>query len=217
MKLSAAQLESYQRDGYLVVPGLFPAEQMDAALDACDRISYGTGFDAWKASGAKTPAADGIRNSPAAGRSQFPTGDPALDRLICNDDYLDIFEQLLGTTRMSYCNAHLFVRSGPNDNRHEPEPWQGYHIDHDTNSILPPWIGTGAFDYVNSHVMLHDVLDDGAPMQMIPGSHLQLTRNLVQWARDGVASARGMFDDIRKVPEFSKPAGVTGPKGTATV
>ena len=106
------------------------------------------------------------------GRAQFPTGADALDRLIENDGYLDVFEQCLGA-EASYCNAHLFMRSGPTDERHAEHPWQGYHIDHYTNCFLPPSRGVGAFDYVNSGVYLHDVEEDGAPMHVIPGSHRQ--------------------------------------------
>jgi len=43
---------------------------------------------------------------------QFPVGADALDRLIENETYLDIFTQCLGD-EPAYCNAHLFLRSGP--------------------------------------------------------------------------------------------------------
>ena len=66
---------------------------------------------------------------------------------------------------------HLFMRSGPTDKRHPDNSWEGYHIDHYTNCLLPPYDQTGRFDYVNSGVYLHDVEDDGAPMLVIPGSH----------------------------------------------
>jgi len=204
MKLTEEQLNRYRRDGYIIVPDIFPADQMDAALGACDKITYGSSFDSWKAAGAKESVGDGISSKAQHGRAQFPSGERALDRLIENDDYLDIFEQLLGTSQLHYCNAHLFVRAGPNDKRHEPEAWQGYHIDHDTNTFLPPWVGPGHFDYVNSGVFLHDVEEDGAPMQIIPGSHIPTARYLSQWARDGIANARGGINDIRKIPGISE-------------
>jgi ectoine hydroxylase-related dioxygenase (phytanoyl-CoA dioxygenase family) len=218
MKLSSAQMDAFHRDGYLIVPDVFTAKEMDAALAACDQITYGSSFEEWKVAatkGEKSAVADGISAKAANGRAQFPTGSDALDRLIRNDDYLDCFEQLFGTTHLHYCNAHLFVRSGPNDKRHADEVWQGYHIDHDTNTFLPPWTGCGAFDYINSGVYLHDVLDDGAPMQILPGSHKDLVQNLTQWTREGIASARGAFDDIRKIPSFAKPLNCTGKKGSA--
>jgi len=215
MKLTPAQLQQYHQNGYIIVPNVFSSGEMDAALAACDRITYGKSFDEWKAAGASEAVADGITAKANAGRAQFPTGDDALDRLVCNDTYLDIFEQLLGTTQLHYCNAHLFVRAGPSDKRHSPEAWQGYHIDHDTNTFLPPFVATGTFDYVNSGVFLHDVLPDGAPMQMLPGSHLDLVRNLDRWVRDGLANPMGGFDDIRKIDEFAPPVDCTATKGSA--
>ena len=175
MSLTQTQLDQFHRDGYIVVPDVFSDAEMDAAQEAMDNIFYGKRFDAWLAEvdgGRADGVSDGFTttHNHQEGRAQFPTGAHALDCLIENETYLDIFEQCLGD-RPAYCNAHLFLRSGPTDKRHAEHPWQGYHIDHYTNCLLPPADQVGLYDYINSGVFLHDVLDDGAPMLVIPGSH----------------------------------------------
>ena len=65
-----------------------------------------------------TPGEEGVsdgfttNHDQKTGRVQFPVGADALDRLIENETYLDIFTQCLGD-EPAYCNAHLFLRSGP--------------------------------------------------------------------------------------------------------
>lgn len=218
MKLTEHQLESFRRDGYLLVENVFDPNLMDEALQAVDRIIYGKSFaevlaeaDQGKFQGEKN-AFTGEGNT---GRSQFPTSVELLDRLIENEDYLDLFEQLLGDKPV-YNNGHLFVRSGPTDKRHPEHPWQGYHIDHDTNTFLPPHEdGLGRFDYINSGVYLHDVDLDGAPMHVIPGSHRQIAGLLLRLIEEGNWSGRNGISDIRPIKEFASPAPTSGPKGAA--
>ena len=122
MSLTPAQLDQFHRDGYIIVPDLFSADEMDDALAAMEQIFYGQSFQQWLADcdrGDASGVSDGFTTTHdhSEGRSQFPVGAPALDRLIENETYLDIFEQCLGA-KASYCNAHLFMRSGPTDKRH---------------------------------------------------------------------------------------------------
>lgn len=209
MNLSTEQLTTFDRDGYIVVPGLFEPAQIHEATREIESTTYGRSFDAWLAereSGA-------VESQPfQAGRSQFPTGIRALDSLLENDDYLDCFAACLGSSEMSYCNAHLFVRSGFNDNRHAPEPWQGYHIDNDTCSFLPPHPDYKRYGYINSWVALSNVDEDGAPLHVIPGSHRQIAEVLPRLAKSGDAIRDG-FNDIRIVPEFADPVPVIAKAG----
>lgn len=219
MALTNMQLEQYRRDGFIIVPDVYTAAEMREALEAMERIFYGKTFaehlaDLDASSGATAGVKDGFHEG-GHGRAQFATGVDALDRLIENDNYLDIFEQCLGTDRIAYCNAHLFMRSGPTDKRHAANPWEGYHIDHDTNTFLPPSARVGLYDYVNSGVYLHDVEDDGAPMHVIPGSHTLLAEMLPRWFEEGSASGRGSFPDIREITEFAKPIPTVAKAGSA--
>ena len=101
MSLTAFQLAQFQRDGYIIIPDLFADGEMHAAVAAMDQIFYGKSFDTWLAdcdAGQAVAASDGFTTSHdhETGRSQFPTGADALDDLIENETYLDIFEQCLG-------------------------------------------------------------------------------------------------------------------------
>ena len=214
MLLDQDQLDAFHRDGFILVEDLFDAKEMTAALNDMEHIFYGKSYVEYLEELDNTGITDSVEptvtNSVAHygdtkyGRAQFPTGFGALDRLIENDAYLDVFAQCLGTNDVSYCNAHLFMRSGPTDKRHPDHSWQGYHPDHGTNTFLPLSRAVGTFDYINSGVYLHDVDDDCAPMHVIPGSHRQ--------AADVVL--RGGLDDIRKIPEFAEPLPTSAKAGS---
>ncbi|MDA0840177.1 MAG: phytanoyl-CoA dioxygenase family protein [Planctomycetota bacterium] len=218
MSLNQQQLEQFHREGYIIVPDVFDSDAMDAALKEVDLITYGKSFaevleDADK--GILQDEKNAFSGEGNAGRAQFPTGIEALDRLFENEEYLDIFEQLLGD-KPSYCNAHLFVRSGPTDKRHSEHPWEGYHTDHDTNCFLPPSSNVGPFDYVNSGAYLHDVEMDCAPMRVIPGSHLQLAGLIPRLIAEDNWNGRSGIKDIRKIPEFAEPVPTVATKGSAS-
>ncbi len=213
-----AMLEQFQRDGYVLVPDVFTAEEMDAALDAMERNFYGKPYASWLNDyneGNIGSVGDGFttKQDEVVGRSQFPVGDPALDRLIENERYLDLFEMFLGDLP-SYCNAHLFMRSGPVDKRYPDQPWSGYHADHNTNCVLPPSPDAARFSYVNSGVYLHDVTEDGAPMLLVPGSHTRAADVFTEgWSTDNMAGA-SQVRDIRKAG-LKDPVPAVGTRGSA--
>jgi ectoine hydroxylase-related dioxygenase (phytanoyl-CoA dioxygenase family) len=97
---------------------------------------------------------------------------------------------------------------------YKPNCWEGYHIDHDTNSYLPPISELSLFAYVNCHVFLHDVDDNCAPMQVIPGSHYIVAKKFLDYFEQGLMSDRGNFTDIRNCPQFTKPISIKGKKGS---
>ena len=108
----------------------------------------------------------------------------------------------------SSCDQDLLTSAIPDN------PWEGYHIDHYTNCLLPPYDQTGRFDYVNSGVYLHDVEDDGAPMLVIPGSHKVAGPAFVR-ALDHDNAAGGSFKDLRQATELAAPVPATGRQGSA--
>ena len=216
MLLTPNQLDRFHRDGFILIEDLFDPEEMTAALNDMEKIFYGKSYAEYLIELDKTGQANSVEptvtNAVAHygdtehGRAQFPTGFDSLDRLIENETYLDIFAQCLGTDDVSYCNAHLFMRSGPTDQRHSEHPWQGYHADHGTNTFLPISNTIGSFDYVNSGVYLHDVDDDCAPMHVIPGSHRQAAEVLLKFG-SGIT-------DRREVPAFAQPVPASAKAGS---
>lgn len=211
-------LEQFQRDGYIFVPDVFSADEMDAALNAMERNFYGKPYASWLEDferGEQVSVGDGFttKQDEVVGRSQFPVGNPALDRLIENERYLDLYELFLGD-RPSYCNAHLFMRTGPVDERYPDESWSGYHVDHNTNCVLPPSTDAGRFSYVNSGVYLHDVTDDGAPMLLVPGSHARAAEVFGEGWEEGNMAGVSHVRDIRKAG-LAAPVPAVGPRGSA--
>lgn len=207
MPLDQNQIDAFRRDGFIIVDGLFDPEEMAAARSSMEELFYGKSFSEYlaeydrtgKAGPVEVRAMVSIDNNGYTeyGSAQFPTGLEALDRLITNEEYLRIFAQCLGTNDVSYCNSGLFMRSGPTDQRHSEHPWQGYHVDHFTNSFLPPSEAIGLYEYINSWVFLHDIDTDGAPIHVIPGSHHQATYVFLRLGSH--------IDDIRKAPELAEP------------
>jgi hypothetical protein len=214
MSLTPEQRASFERDGFVIVRGLFDAEQMRAAREEVEKITYGKSFADYVAShtGDEKKGDYELSAQGEHGRSQFPTGLPILDGLLENERYLDCFADCLESEDLHYCNGHLFVRSGPDDTRFSAEKWQGYHIDDNTCSFLPPNPNWRQYAYVNSWVMLHDIEEDGAPLQVIPGSHRQIADLLPGLVARGDA-IRGFYRDIREIEEFAPPISVTGKAG----
>jgi len=215
--LTAQQLDAYHRDGFLTVPDVYRAEDMDTALSELDGIVYGMPYQDWAApfatGGSRPPAPDGASQVANPGRTHFPTGVDVLDRLVENKTYLDIVCDLLETEDITYINGHLFIRSGPTDTRHPANPWEGFHFDHQTASYLPPCNQPNAYDYIGSGILLHDVTEDCAPTAMIPGSHRIVSSILPRLAKEGVYQSGG-FTDVRKVPEFAARTPFIGKRGS---
>jgi len=103
MPLSKNQLEDFYRDGFILVPDLFDPNQMKAALSEMETIFYGKNFSKFLSEMDNGSTVSSVEPTPTVavphygnteyGRAQFPTGADALDRLIENDEYLDIFEK----------------------------------------------------------------------------------------------------------------------------
>ena len=63
MSLTPAQLDQFYRDGYIIVPDLFTADEMDAALAAMEQIFYGQSFQQWLSDSNRGDAALGSRTA----------------------------------------------------------------------------------------------------------------------------------------------------------
>lgn len=217
--LTDAQREQFHRDGYLVLPDLFDAGHMREAMTEVERIYYGGPYAEYleRFTPDEPRVMSGLHGETNHGRTAFPTGLDVLDRIIEHEDYLDALEQCLGTDDLSFCSSHLFMRSGPTDSRHSEHPWQGYHIDHNQNSFLPPHPDVDGTAYVNSVVYLHDVDEDCAPTHVIPGSHRTLFDVLERTIVESIFTNKGLIEDIREIPEFPEAVKLTAKAGTAVI
>ena len=103
MLLDQDQLDAFHRDGFILVEDLFDAKEMTAALNDMEHIFYGKSYVEYLEELDNTGITDSVEptvtnsvghyGDTKYGRAQFPTGFGALDRLIENDAYLDVFAQ----------------------------------------------------------------------------------------------------------------------------
>jgi hypothetical protein len=151
--LTTAQRAAMIRDGYVVLPGFFPAEAMAEAHAAANRV-FAPSFADWEAAGR--------RNTLPHQRRLFPWGEEALDRIAVDDGLRAIAQQLLGTRSILLCEAHLGAKY-PGSGGDQP------HTDHHGNSLGPE--PTDPLEMLRSPVFfvyLTDVGPDEAPIEMIP-------------------------------------------------
>ena len=149
MQLTAEQLAAWKRDGIIVVPNVYPQTVIAPALEevegnAYDGLTYAEYRAKWD------PQPDALKSAyeknsdmqrlagPFGKALHFPTGLEAVDKLLENEAYLSIAQQLLGTEEIRLGYGQIFLREGLTDSRHSEHPWQGYHIDNATNAALPP-------------------------------------------------------------------------------
>ena len=152
MQLTTEQQATWKQDGIIVVPNVFSPEAFVPALEEIERNAYDdltyaeyrakwdAQPDALKSAYEKNDAMQQLAG-PFGKALHFPTGLEAVDKLLENEAYLTIAQQLLGTEEIRLGYGQIFLREGLTDSRHSEHLWQGYHIDNATNSPLPPHLG----------------------------------------------------------------------------
>ena len=225
MQLTTEQLATWERDGIIVVPNVFPQEVIAPALEEIERNAYdGLTYAEYHAKWGPQPEAlksayqkhnDMQRLAGPFGKAvHFPTGLEAVDKLIENEAYLAIAKQLLDTEEIRLGYGQIFFREGLTDSRHSEHPWQGYHIDNATNSPLPPHPDWQRYGYVLTAIFVHDIELDGAPMLVCPGSQNQLDKI---WAKyPGRAGGMGIPDLREFKEELADPVPLTAKAGSVS-
>lgn len=151
--LTTAQRDTLVRDGYVVLPGFFAPDAIDAARAAVNRV-FAPSFVDWLAAGRQ--------NTLERPRLLFPWGEAALDAIAVDERLAAIAEQLIGTRRLLLCESHLGAKY-PGSAGDPP------HTDHHGNSLGPE--PTDPLEMLRTPVFfvyLTDVGPDEAPIMMIP-------------------------------------------------
>ena len=151
MTLTKAQIDDYERDGFLILPGLFSAEEvavLRARLPAL--FAEDCAANVREKHGGEVRTAMGLH-----------LRDPVFDRLVRHPRFIEPALQLLGED-VYVQQVKVNVKAA-----FEGEVWQ-WHYDfathHGEDGVPEPRA-------LNLHVFLDDVTDLNGPLYFIPGSH----------------------------------------------
>ncbi len=208
MKLSAAQLEQFDRDGYLFFPGRFSAEETRTLTDAVPEL-----YSRREAYNVREKGKDAVRTNFAAHLISEPFA-----KLARHPRMIEPVQELLGEALY----MHQFKINGKM--AFEGDVWQ-WHQDYGT------WLNDDQMPTeraMNVAIFLDDVTEYNGPLMFIPGSHKKgvvdarhdlTTTSYPLWTVDNQligqlverAGGPGGFDaDGRHVP-----GGIVSPKGPA--
>ena len=208
MKLTNAQHEQFDRDGYLFFPGLFSAEETRTLTAEVPSL-----YSRREAYNVREKGKDAVRTNFAAHLYSEPFG-----RLARHPRMVGPVQELLGEALY----MHQFKINGKM--AFEGDVWQ-WHQDYGT------WLNDDAMPTeraMNVAIFLDDVSDYNGPLMFIPGSHKRgvvdakhdlTTTSYPLWTVDNEliaqlverAGGKGGFDaEGRYVP-----AGIVSPKGPA--
>ena len=208
MKLSAAQLEQFDRDGYLFFPGRFSAEEIRTLTDAVPEL-----YSRHEAYNVREKGKESVRTNFAAHLYSKPFA-----KLARHPRMVEPVQDLLGESLY----MHQFKINGKM--AFEGDVWQ-WHQDYGT------WLNDDQMPTeraMNVAIFLDDVSEYNGPLMFIPGSHKKgvvdakhdlTTTSYPLWTVDNQliaqlvdrAGGSGGFDaDGRHVP-----GGIVSPKGPA--
>ena len=208
MKLTAAQHEQFDRDGYLFFPGLFSTEETRTLIDEVPRL-----YSRREDYNVREKGKDAVRTNFAAHMYSEPFA-----KLARHPRMVEPVQELLGEALY----MHQFKINGKM--AFEGDVWQ-WHQDYGTwkNDDMMPTERA-----MNVAIFLDDVTEFNGPLMFIPGSHKKgvvdakhdlTTTSYPLWTVDNDlirqlverAGGAGHFDaDGRYVP-----AGIVSPKGPA--
>ena len=208
MKLSAAQHEQFERDGYLFFPGLFSADETRNLSAEVPQL-----YSRREAYNVREKGCDAVRTNFAAHLYNEPFA-----RLARHPRMVEPVQELLGEALY----MHQFKINGKM--AFEGDVWQ-WHQDYGT------WLNDDAMPTeraMNVAIFLDDVTDFNGPLMFIPGSHRKgvvdakhdlTTTSYPLWTVDNDliaqlverAGGKGGFDAEGRFV----PGGIVAPKGPA--
>jgi ectoine hydroxylase len=152
MRLSDEQVDRFREDGYLVLPGLFAAEEVAVLRDALPRL-----FAEDNPANIREKDSGAVRTAMG-----LHLRDPIYARLVRHPRLIGPAAQLLGDDRLYVQQVKVNVKAA-----FEGEAWQ-WHYDfathHHEDGVPEPLA-------LNLHVFLDDVSEFNGPLHFIRGSH----------------------------------------------
>lgn len=140
--------EHFREHGWVLVPSLIPAADIEAAQPALTTL-----YPSPPAAAPKTGERR-FRPGQFTGLREAPTGDHALDNLCVHDRVLDLVAALLGARDIRLYQAETFAKFSGQESFEQP-----LHIDETNHTLLPPR-RDGAFRQVQLFVYLSDVTEE---------------------------------------------------------
>lgn len=193
MQLTQAQLEQFDRDGYLFFPGLFSQEEIQVLIDEVPRL-----YAQYRPENVRERGSEAVRTNFAAHMYSAPFA-----RLARHPRMVKPVEQLFGEALY----MHQFKINGKM--AFEGDVWQ-WHQDYGTwkNDDLMPEARA-----MNVAIFLDEVNEFNGPLMFIPGSHQV---GVIDAAHDVTTTSYPLWtinhDTIRKLVNRG---GIVAPKGPA--
>jgi len=152
MRLAANQLDRFKRDGFLILPDLFTAEEVGILCAELDRLSVedcAQNFREAESGALRTAMGLHLRN-------------PVYARMVRHPRLLEPAMQILGDDQLYIQQVKVNAKTA-----YSGEVWQ-WHYDFATHSNED---GVPEPLALNLHVLLDDVTEFNGPLWFIPGSH----------------------------------------------
>ena len=151
MHITDEQLETYRRQGYLIIENFLSPAERDAALDGFF-THFSPPYDEYVAAGRQN-------NTPK--QFLFPWDHSGLNHVTTHPDLIDAAERLLDTREIRLCEGHLGMKYAGD------EHWVDFHIDYGNNT-LGPLMAPDDFMNLACFYCFDEVTADLAPIRMVP-------------------------------------------------
>lgn len=195
MELTATQLEQFDRDGYLIFPGLFTPQEMRVLNDEVPRL-----YAQHRPENVREKGSDAVRTNFAAHLYSYPFA-----KLARHPRMVDPVRQLFGED----VYMHQFKINGKN--AFDGDVWQ-WHQDYGT------WLNDDQMPEpraMNIAIFLDEVNEFNGPLMFIPGSH---KLGALEAGHDTITTSYPLWtidnDTIRKLVERGGMVAPKGPAGT---
>ena len=202
MQLDDAQRAAFDRDGFLIFPGLFARAEIDALVKECDRLS---GIDA---DYIKRERSGALRTIFRVHESDGPTASPEFRALTRTPRLLGPAAQLTGDDALFIYHTKINLKPA-----FEGTIW-AWHQDFGT------WQrdGVPTANVLTVMVMLDDADELGGALYLVPGSHRLGTIPHIEDAGVGALNQYSVpREPLKRALDAARPVAVTGPAGTVAV